>query len=487
MMLRKPLSLLLTATMISGCTMIPDISMPDFSAAKNWIKVPGYEVPISEEKAADMAWQEFFQSDELILIISTALANNRDLRTAALNIEEARALYRIDRADLLPNVNINGSKTTSRTSEESSTTGQETQTDIYEANIGLASYELDLFGRIRSNNRSALNEFFATEEAHNLVRNALIAEVANAYLQLLADEKLLSLTEKTLKAQQRTYDILSQSLEKGVSTEQDVARASTAVETARVNMHQYSRNVVQDKNALFLLMGIPFDEDFLPKTSLDHIHVKDQLNAGLPSEMLLYRPDIRQAEYQLLARNADIGAARAAFFPSISLTGTYGYASQNLDQLFTSSAFGAWTFIPQITLPIFQGGRNKSNLDLAEIRKDLAIVTYEDTIQTAFAEVADELAARATLDEQLKAQRRLVAAAQKVYNISQARYDSGIDSFLSVLDSQRELYTYQQNEIEIERQRLSNLVNLYKALGGGHVSKSKEEILQENESDQANI
>ena len=218
---------------------------------------------------------------------------------------------------------------------------------------------------------------------------------------------------------------------------------------------------------MFLLMGIAQDNTFLPKTTLDDVAIKDSLDPGLPSEVLLMRPDIRQAEYELMARNADIGAARAAFFPSITLTGTYGFASQSLGDLFASGAGGAWAFLPQITLPIFQAGRNKANLDLAEIRKEKAVVGYEKAIQTAFREVSDELAARETLDEQLKSQRRLVAAAQKVYDNSDARYKSGIDSFLSVLDAQRELYVFQQNEIQIERQRLANLVNLYKVLGGG--------------------
>lgn len=467
-MTRKPLSFLLMATMLSGCSMIRDFARPDFSAAQNWHDVPGYEMPVGEHLATRMDWKAFFNSSEFHLIIGTALQNNKDLKTAALNIEEARALYRIERADLLPNVDATGEAAIAESSDESSVTGRAQKTDLYEANLGIAAYELDLFGRIRSNNESAINEYLATAEAHAVVRNALIAETANAYLQLLADQKLLALTQKTLEAQQRTYDILSQSLEKGVSTEQDVARAATAVETARVNQHQYSRFVAQDKNALFLLMGIAQDNQFLPKTTLDDVAIKDNLDPGLPSEVLLMRPDIRQAEYELMARNADIGAARAAFFPSITLTGTYGLASQSLGDLFASGAGGAWAFLPQITLPIFQGGRNKANLDLAEIRKEQAVVGYEQAIQTAFREVADELAARETLDEQLKSQRRLVAAAQKVYDISQARYKSGIDSFLSVLDAQRELYVFQQNEIQIERQRLANLVNLYKVLGGGN-------------------
>lgn len=469
MTMHRPLSILLTATILSSCTMISDFARPEFStsAAQNWHDVPGYEMPIGETLATQMDWKTFFNSQEFHLVIGTALQNNKNLKTTALNIEEARAVYRISRADLFPNVNANGDGAISQSSDESSLTGRSQKAELYDANIGVAAYEMDLFGKVRSRNESAINAYLATREAHGVVRNALIAETANAYLQLLADQKLLSLTQKTLQAQQGTYDIMAESLDKGISTEQDVARAVTAVETARVNLHQYSRFVAQDKNALFLLMGIAQDNEFLPTTTLDDVAIKDNLDPGLPSEVLLTRPDIRQAEYELLSRNADIGAARAAFFPSITLTGTYGFASQDLGQLFASGASGAWAFLPQITLPIFQGGRNKANLDLAKIRKEKAVINYERAIQVAFREVSDELAARETLDEQLKAQRRLVGAAQKVYDVSQARYKSGIDSFLSVLDSQRELYTFQQQEIQIERQRLANLVNLYKVLGGG--------------------
>ena len=465
--MNKPLSILMAATLLSSCAMIPDFAKPEFSAAQSWNDIPGYETSMGETKATQVSWKEFFIAPEFHLVIEQALENNYDLKTAALNISEARALYRIERADLLPSLNANGSATLSESSDRSSVTGLARTSELYEANVGVAAYELDLFGRIQSNNESAINAYLATQEARAVIQNALIADTANAYLQLLADQKLLRLTQKTLDAQLRTYDILSQSLEKGVGTSQDLARAETAVETARVNFHQYSRAVAQDKNALFLLMGIPHNEDLLPQTTLDEIIVRNNLDPGLPSEVLLARPDIRQAEYELLSRNADIGAARAAFFPSISLTGTYGFASQNLGELFTSSAAGAWTFLPQITLPIFQAGRNEANLDLAEIRKEKAIVNYEQAIQVAFREVSDELAARKTLEEQLDSQRRLVAAAQKVYDVSQARYKSGIDSFLSVLDAQRELYTFQQQEILIERQNLSNLVNLYKVLGGG--------------------
>lgn len=468
-MTHKPATVALFSALLlsSGCTMIPDYTVPLFSAAPAWHDVPGYETPAGEEAAHQLAWKNFFEAPELQGLIETALAHNKDLRLAALNIDAARATYRVSRADLMPNVSATGEATYQQSTDEASGTAVSQKVELYEAGIGLSSYEVDLFGRIRSQNKAAINEYLATEEARNVVQQALIAETVNAYLQYLADRKLLSLTEKTLEAQKKTYDILIESQKNGLSMEQDVARAATAVETARVNLHQYRRAVAQDQNALILLLGVPHDEALIPDLTLDEVEFKENLNPGLPSEVLLARPDIRQAEYELLARNADIGAARAAFFPKITLTGGYGYASAGLTNLFTAGAADAYSFLPQISLPIFQGGRNKANLDLAEIRKEQAIVSYEQAIQTAFREVSDELAARATLDEQLKAQRRLVAAAQKVYDISQARYKSGIDSFLSVLDSQRELYTYQQNEIQIERQRLANLVNLYKTLGGG--------------------
>lgn len=468
-MTRKPATAaLLSALLLSaGCTLIPDYAKPLFSAAPEWHAVPGYESPAGKQAAHQLSWEVFFDSPELRNLIQTALDNNKDLRLAALNIEAARANYRIERADLMPNFNATGTGTYQQSTDEASGTAVAQKVELYQAGVGLSSYEIDLFGRIRSQNKAAVNEYLATREARNVVQQALIGEVANGYLQYLADRKLLSLTEKTLEAQEQTQNILKESRKNGLSTDQDVARATTAVETARVNLHQYRRYVEQDKNALIQLLGVPHDDTLIPDLTLDDIQLAETLDPRLPAEVLLARPDIRQAEYELLARNASIGAARAAFFPRITLTGSYGYASAGLTKLFTAGAADAYNFVPQIVLPIFQGGRNKANLDLAEIRKDQAIISYEQAIQNAFREVSDELAARATLDEQLKAQRRLVAAAQKVYDLSQARYKSGIDSFLSVLDSQRELYTYQQNEIQIERQRLANLVTLYKVLGGG--------------------
>ncbi len=452
---------------IASCSMIPDFIRPDFSAAGQWDTMPDYITPQGEIAARNLRWDEYFISEELKYLIGIALQNNNDLAIATLNIEEARAIYGIQRSELLPSVNVNGGATLQNSSDASVATGQAVRSDIYSANLGISSYELDLFGRVRSLSEAALNDYLATETARETVKNALIAETANAYLTYLADIKLLRLTEKTLQAQQDTYNILNQSLEVGTVTKLDVSRAETAVRTAEVNMHLYRRLVEQDKNALYLLLGVPHNSVELPQIDMASIAFRASLNPETPSEVLLSRPDIRQAEYELKSANADIGAARAAFFPRISLTGTYGYASDDLSGLFSSSAFGAWSFIPQITVPIFTAGRNKTNLKLAELRQEREVVQYERAIQTAFQEVADELAARTTLEEQSKAQEKLLNAARSVYNISNERYKSGIDSFLSVLDSQRELYTAEQETINLERQRLMNLVNLYRVLGGG--------------------
>jgi len=448
-----------------GCTMTPKYARPEFPSAPKWDDIPGYQTEAGQQAAKKLQWRAFFRDEQLRDVINTALENNRDLRLAALNIKEARALYRITRANVMPSVRGTGKGSYQNTSKANTLSGYTSDSDRYDANVGVTSYELDLFGRLRSENQAALNEYFATRAAKDVVRNSLIAETANAYLQFLADEKLVALSEETLDTQKRTHDLLSQSMQKGVATEQDVARARTALETAQVNLHRYRRLVEQDRNALILLMGVPHQEGLIPDADLAKINLSS-LPVAMPSEVLLGRPDIRQAEFRLMARNADIGAARAAFFPDISLTGAYGFASRRLSDLFSGDALGQWSFVPELTAPIFTGGRGTANLDLAKIRKDKAVVQYEQVIRTAFREVSDDLAARATLTQELGAQLRLVDAAQRVYNNSEARYKAGVDSFLSVLDAQRGLYAARQGVIEIRRQRLSNLINLYKALGG---------------------
>ncbi len=463
--------ILICAVFLNGCTMAPNYFRPNLPVSETW------QIPVvsaeNKQAAADIVWQEFFASPAMQHVIETALANNRDLRIAALNVEAARALYRVERSDLFPNVSAGAAGTRQKVTEAQSTSNplfgspREYITSTYSANLASTAFELDLFGRLRSQNEAALETYFATDAARDAAQISLIAEVANAYLQWLADRKILALVQETLDAQKKTYELISKSYEKGVASKLDLAQVRQAVETARTNLALFNRRVMQSRNALLLLMGVKTLDPSLQTEQLDDVAVLKALPVELPSEVLLARPDVRQAEHELLSANASIGAARAAFFPTISLTGTFGYASSDLDNLFSGAASGAWSFAPQISIPIFQGGRNTANLDYAKLVKEASVARYEKSIQTAFKEVSDELAARSTLDDQLKAQRNLVEATQDAYNLSLARYKEGIDSFLNVLDAQRSLFSAQQQEIEIQKQRLANLVNLYKVLGGG--------------------
>jgi multidrug efflux system outer membrane protein len=458
-MLNKTFLMALAAsTILTGCSLTPDYNRPGAPVSAQWPQGAAYGTlsDAGERNVAEIGWKDFFISPQLQQVIQTALDNNRDLRVAALNIETARATYRVQRADLVPGINATGAGNRQRIPEKASATGRDMISSQYSANIGTTSFELDFFGRVRSMNESALEKYFATQEAYDSAHIALIAEVANAYLTYQADRKLLALTNDTLAAQQESYDVIKKSFDMGIGSALDVAQIETALETARANQAQYTRRVAQDKNALTLLMGASLDDSILDAEGLDTVQIMEDLPVGLSSSVLLDRPDIRQAEHTLKAANADIGVARAAFFPNISLTGSAGLASASLADLFTSGAGLAWSFIPQITLPIFEGGRNLANLD-----------QYEKAIQVAFREVADELAARGTYTNQLQSQDALVAATQKAYDLSQARYKAGIDSHLSVLDSQRSLYQSQQNQIVVQQQRLSNLITLYKVLGGG--------------------
>lgn len=455
------------AALLAGCTMSPSYEQPAMPIAGQW---PVAEASTlsgeGQQAAATITWQDFFKSPVLQKVIATSLENNRDLRIAALNIEEARALYRIQRADLVPTIGANLGATRQRISEDISPTGNAETTTQYDANIGVTAFELDLFGRVRSLSEAAFEEYLAVEENRDTVQIALVAEVANVYVQLLADQKILNLAQDTLNTQQKSYDLIERSNALGATTKLDLSRARTVLETARADVARYTRLVAQDKNALILLMGTGDAAALSSTETLDGLALLDTIPVGLPSDVLALRPDVRAAEHRLKAANANIGAARAAFFPRLTLTGALGFASDALSSLFSGGA-GSWAFAPQLTLPLFEGGRNVAGLDLAEARKNIAVATYEKTVQTAFREVADELVARETLAEQLAAQRRLADASEDAYNLSNARYRSGIDSYFSALDAQRELYAAQQQEILIQQQYYANLITLYKALGGG--------------------
>jgi multidrug efflux system outer membrane protein len=351
-----------------------------------------------------------------------------------------------------------------------STTGKPFIDHQFSVGLGFTAYELDLFGRVRSLKEEALEQYFAQEETRTSTQITLVAEVANAYLGLVADQDLLRLTRDTLDSQRQSYELTRQSSERGVATELDLRQAETSVRTAEANLAQYTRQVAQDRNALVLLVGqpLPADLDALLATggNLEAENPLADLPAGLPSALLERRPDIRAAEHSLLAANADIGAARAAFFPTISLTATGGTTSSGLAELFRGAS-RTWTFAPDITVPIFEAGRLEAGLDYAKVQKDIQIARYEQTIQSAFREVADALAARGTLDDQLQAQAALVDASAVRYRLSEMRFRSGVEGYLNTLDAQRTLYGAQQILIVTRQSRLSNLVTLYKTLGGG--------------------
>lgn len=470
---------IVVAALVSGCSLIPEYATPAAPIPGAWPDGPAYAGSGADGKAdpsaplwADVAWRDFFVDPALQGVIQAALDGNRDLRVAALNIEQARATYRVREADRLPGVNAGAGGSLSRTPGDlTSGAGgggkDATITREYTANLGVTAFELDLFGRLRSQSEAARERFLATTQARDSVQISLIAEVANAYLTLLGDRELLALTEDTLRSREKSLDLIRRSFEQGVGTELDVAQARSSVETARASRQLYLRAVARDENALALLMGGPLPTD-VPgtKTTLGRTRLVADLPVGLPSETLLRRPDIAQAEYTLKAANADIGAARAAFFPTISLTATLGTASPTLAGLFAAGS-GAWSFAPNLSLPIFDGGANQANLDSAKAGRDIAVAEYEKAIQTAFREVADGLAGTGTLTAQLRAQNALVEATRTSLRLSQARYDRGIDSYLNVLDSQRSLFDAQRERVAIEVSRLSNLVTLYKALGGG--------------------
>lgn len=471
--LNRPLLALclpLGALLLAGCaTMIPAYTRPAAPIAAAWPGAPaaGSETAQSgQQAAAALGWQEFFVDERLRRLIGLALENNRDLRVAALNIERSRALYRVRGADLWPRVDASAGAGWQRIPEDLSTSGRAMTVDQYSVALGVSAYEVDLFGRVRSLKAQALEQFLATEQAGRGVRLSLVAQVANSYLALASDRERLQLAQQTLASQEAAYRLTRSRFEAGVATGLALSQAQTSVEAARVDIARYTSLVAEDENALGLVVGVPLPAELLPPTLADDLTARPHLSPGLPSEVLLQRPDILQAENLLKGVNANIGAARAAFFPRITLVSSVGFGSDQLSSLFSGHNF-AWNFAPRISLPLFDGGSNAANLKVAEVDRDIAVAQYEKAIQTAFREAADGLARQGTIGAQLTAQEGLVAATAESLRLSLARFDQGVDSYLSVLDSQRALYGAQQNLITLRLARLTNLVTLYKALGGG--------------------
>ena len=455
---------------LAGCTtMAPKYSQPASPVPAAWPSGPAYNDVTgkpADKAVAEIRWQEFFVDPQLRKLISLALENNRDLRVAILNIERSRAQYQIQRSDLFPKVDASAAGTFQRIAENFSSTGLPENINQYNVGLGVSSYELDLFGRVRSLKDQALEQYLATEQARRSVQISLVSQVAATYLSLAADRERLQLAKDTLTSQQSSYQLTKSRYDSGVSSALDLHQAQTSVDAARVDIARFTTLVAQDENALNLVVGSQVETDLLPPSLSETLTALKDLAPGLPSDVLLSRPDILQAENLLKGANANIGAARAAFFPRITLVSSVGFGSDDLSGLFNSGSF-VWKFAPQISLPIFDAGSNRANLKVAEVDRDIAVAQYEKAIQTAFREVADALAQRGTIDDQVTAQQSLTDATSESYRLSQARYEKGVDSYLQVLDSQRSLYSAQQNLISARLARLANLVTLYKVLGGG--------------------
>ncbi|MGB9082683.1 MAG: AdeC/AdeK/OprM family multidrug efflux complex outer membrane factor [Desulfuromonadaceae bacterium] len=452
---------------LAGCTtMAPKYSQPAAPVPADW-SGPRAAPAEGQKAVADIPWQEFFVDKQLATLIEQALKNNRDLRVATLNIERLQALYQIRRSDLMPKIEASASANFQRIPEGLSSSGRAMTTEQYNVGLGLISYELDLFGRVRSLKDQALEQYLATEQAQHSVQISLVSQVATAWLALAADRERLQLAKDTLAGQQESYKLTKSRFDAGVSNSLDLNQARTTVDAARVDIARYTTLVAQDENALNLVVGSQVAAELQPQALSETVTAMKDIAPGLPSDVLLRRPDILQAEGQLKSFNANIGAARAAFFPRITLVSSVGFGSTELSGLFTGDSF-AWSILPRISLPIFDGGANKANLKVAEVDRDIAVAQYEKTIQAAFREVADALAQKGSIDEQVAAQQSLADATAESYKLSRARFDKGVDSYLTVLDSQRSLYGAQQNLITVRLTRLANLVTLYKALGGGY-------------------
>lgn len=461
---KSVLSLALMAA-LSGCSLIPEFQHPDLSSPASWPEGEAYNGAGSAthgQMALD--WQSFFRDPALRQLVSVALENNRDLRVAALNVDAYRALYRIQRADLLPAVSADGAGSRTRTPGDLNQTGQSAISSQYSATLGV-SWELDLFGRLGSLREQALQEYFATEAAQRSTQISLIASVASAWLTLQADLALLQVSRDTLKTYEESFGLTQHSFDVGVASALELSQARSAVDTARVRIEQYTRQVAQDRNALALLLGQNVPGNLPTAGELE----REQLAAlpiGLPSDLLHKRPDILRTEHQLRAANANIGAARAAFFPRISLTGAAGTASSELSGLFDGGS-SYWNFSPSISVPIFNAGQLRANLDYAEISRNIQVAQYEQAIQTAFREVADGLAAQATYTRQVQAQRDLLETSEDYFRLAERRYRTGVDSYLTLLDAQRQLFEVKQQYIGDRLAQMISEVDLFKALGGG--------------------
>ncbi|WP_399679209.1 efflux transporter outer membrane subunit [Xenophilus sp.] len=457
---------LAAALLAAGCSLAPTYERP---AAPVPTTFPGDPAQPGGRAAAETPWQQFFTDPRLARLIDTALANNRDLRVAAQNIEQARAQFGVQRAALFPAVGVTASGSRSEPNPARAYRDDAGKvSSSYSVNLGMTAWEIDFFGRIRSLSDAALARYLATEETMRATQISLVAAVATGWLTLVADEELLAITRQTLATREDTLKLTKLRFDNGVASDLDYQAANSLAESARATYAQQQRLRRQDENALALLLGAPVPAGALAglEGGLRSLTPMPDVPAGLPSDLLAERPDIRAAEQQLVAANANIGAARAAFFPRVALTTSVGTVSSQFDNLFHSGT-RAWAFSPQITLPIFTAGANQANLDAARAAREIAVAEYEKSIQSAFREVADALAGRETLTEQARALDATAQAERRRFELSDLRYRNGVASSLDLLDAQRSLFAAQQQAVQARLQELQNRVTLYKVLGGG--------------------
>ena len=451
--------------LLGGCTLAPRYQRPDLPVARILPDTQQGNASAATNETvidAELGWRDFFIDPQLQQLIQTALANNRDLRTSALNIESYQAQYRIQRSALFPSINGEGVGSKQRTLSG----GNYVTAETYSASVGVTAYELDFFGRVRSLKDKALEQYLGMEETYRSNRISLVAEVTTAYLSWLADRELLIVTKDTKKIEEESFHLIEQRTREGLATQLDLAQARTSLETAKANLAKYNRQVAQDLNNLTLLLGTSLPASLAEKNSMGEQMALSAVPPQLSSQVLLQRPDIMAAEHQLKGAHAQIGAARAAFFPSIRLTANAGKISGDLSDLFDGNS-GSWLFSPSVNLPIFTAGRLEAELDVAKISKDISVAQYEKAIQTAFREVADALVASETYREQLVAQKANLMANQEYYVLAKDRYLQGVDSFLTLLDAQRSLYSARQNYLNLQLAQQVNQVAVYKVLGGG--------------------
>jgi len=460
----------------SGCTLAPKYKSPQAPIPAAWPAGAAYGETGKEGSAPlppDLGWREFFTDERLEKVIELALANNRDLRLAALTVEKAQAIYGIQRATLWPALDGVGSGNKERVPADLSQSGERMTSERYSVDLGILSWEIDFFGRLRSLKDQALEEYLATEQGRRGAQILLISEVANVYLTLATDRENLQLSRSTLASQRDSYNMILRRYETGLVSELDLRQVQTRVDVARRNVAIYTQLTAQDENALNLLVGTQVPTELLP-ADLNTVLPPSDISPGISSEVLLKRPDILQAEHLLKAANANIGAARAAFFPRISLTAAIGTASAELSGLFKTGS-GTWSFSPQAVMPIFDP-RLFPALRASKVEQKALLAQYEKSIQAAFREVADALAVRGTVEEQLAAQQSLVEATSETYRLANLRYTKGVDSYLGVLDAQRSLYASQQELVSLRLRKLSNQVRLYSVLGGGWHEHSGEKL-----------